>query len=229
MPFYNYRQNNPNGSFIYDEKYGLSVNTYVEANDASAANSRAATIGLYFENDRWFEKDESLYDAKVPEPEAPILHDEFDSYGTIKWIKDGYETFVHPLDKPFYGAHKDIKVIRKLTYGGKNGHGVRINDHDVGNLYSVSELGWDKTGNRMAPSPFSKKSWFEKGAVQEYTDSKDNICVRFFHNEIVSFGLIWFLKKQQATKFINLANEYLDVTPRPKLVQQVDRLIKEII
>lgn len=63
--FYKFRQNNSGGTFIFDDKRGLSVNVWVEADDLTDACNRAEKLGVYFNGvytgydceccgDRWY-------------------------------------------------------------------------------------------------------------------------------------------------------------------------------
>ena len=68
--FYEYRQINSGGSFSNSEKDGICEYVIIEALNADHANTRAETIGLYFNGceegldcpccgDRWYRADES--------------------------------------------------------------------------------------------------------------------------------------------------------------------------
>lgn len=111
--FYEFRQNNSGGGFDYDEDRGISVNVFVQAFSADEANRIAEDIGLYFDGtedgsdcpccgDRWYEASE--YDG-MDKPQV-YGFDLPSEWGPIKWIKDGYETFIHYLDGQIVGKHK---------------------------------------------------------------------------------------------------------------------------
>lgn len=51
MSFYEFRQNNSGGNFVFDEEEGISVSVIVEANSEKQAIALASTIGLYFDGD----------------------------------------------------------------------------------------------------------------------------------------------------------------------------------
>jgi hypothetical protein len=46
--FYEYRQNNSGGSFDIDDAAGIGVIVWIEATDDRHADSRAESIGIYF-------------------------------------------------------------------------------------------------------------------------------------------------------------------------------------
>ncbi|MFI2242397.1 DUF7296 family protein [Streptomyces chrestomyceticus] len=110
MPFFTYCQNNSYGSFDYNEANGVSVYVIIEADSAESANDKATDIGLYFDGegdcpccgDRWGPCGEG--DA-CDEPEVygrPVS--EWDD-GT-KWIRKGFEAFVHYADGRVTGYRK---------------------------------------------------------------------------------------------------------------------------
>lgn len=101
--FYEYRQNNSGGGFVFAKTSGISVYVIVEANSLDEANERAEGIGLYFDGvdnghdcsccgDRWSEP----WKRGTERPEIsgkPV--DLFQpTYG--KWAPEGFpEVFVH--------------------------------------------------------------------------------------------------------------------------------------
>lgn len=160
MAWYYIDQNNSGGSFNYDKKSGVSVNVYIEADSHFEANNRARQIGIYFDDTyavdcpccgpRWCPVSEhDRINGNPPEKDAPLYRDT-QNY-VLKWMKDGeYETFVHPKDAPFYGAH--IEIIDTAVYGGVYGYGLQISvTGDVGEIFPVSSRGCDETGNKFAP------------------------------------------------------------------------------
>lgn len=69
--FYDFDQNNPGGKFHIDDKKGLGVRVWIEANNIEEAIDRAEDIGIYFNGvadgrdcsccdggDRWHEPNE---------------------------------------------------------------------------------------------------------------------------------------------------------------------------
>lgn len=230
MSWYNYRQNNSGGSFVYDEYSGISVNVWIEADNAVHADDRAINIGLYFDGDedcsccgdRWSSKssywNDDAEDEDPPEPNEPIYKDEFNSWDIIhKWRPDGeYETFVHPLGQEFYGAHATTEVVRKLTYGGSNGYGIRIgSDYVTDKPVPVSEFGWDKSGNFSAPS--AGYQYYSVDPVHKYYLHKSGMRIQ--HVPDFGYTTVWTPNKQLAEKVIAAINAYLDVTPRPDPVK----------
>lgn len=107
MSFWNFRQNNSGGSFVFDAVRGISVNVIVEADSADEAIARAEQIGVYFDGcaagydctccgDRWYRpwSDEGT--------EAPKIYDEDVSNGVYRdrygWSDDGIEGYIHYRD-----------------------------------------------------------------------------------------------------------------------------------
>jgi hypothetical protein len=102
--FFHFHQNNTFGKFIEDESKGIGSDVIIEADSASEANSRALSIGIYFDGcasgddcpccgDRWSRVDE--YEAT----EKPEIYG-----GTISELrKSSYrkEVFVHYKDGTF--------------------------------------------------------------------------------------------------------------------------------
>ena len=89
--FYEYRQNNSGGSFSNSEKDGICEYVIIEALDEDHANTRAETIGLYFNGceegydcpccgDRWYKANErdgskvpSIYGKPVEETKKDLF------------------------------------------------------------------------------------------------------------------------------------------------------------
>lgn len=90
--FFQFRQNNSGGYFVHDDKRGISVEVWVEADDEAEAVQRAEEIGLYFDGagdcpccgDRWYS---SCWDSQE-EPPAVVR-------GYTKWMKGDPEGYVH--------------------------------------------------------------------------------------------------------------------------------------
>lgn len=232
MGWYHYRQNNSGGSFSYSEYSGISVNVWIEADNAILADERAQAIGLYFDGDgdcsccgdRWYPKasywndDPELEDP--PQPEETMKRDEFDSWSGRKWRADGeYETFVHPVDKEFYGAHATVETVRKLTYGEENGYGFVVHKNSVSETYPVSELGWDKTGNHSAPAPGYQYYRPEDGEFYE-----NEVGMRIEHIAAYEYARVWSPTEELADKAIVDINAYLDTTPRPNAIRKLFKL-----
>lgn len=109
--FYLYSQNNSGGSFIHDPAAGISHYVIVQAFSAAEADTRAESIGLYFDGDgdcpccgdRWSEQnygwnsegdaEPSIY-GRVVNLDGPMENTDGLS---IKWI-DGPEGYVHYLN-----------------------------------------------------------------------------------------------------------------------------------
>jgi hypothetical protein len=234
MSWYKYHQNNSGGTHIYDKNNGISVNVWVEADNEVHADDRAESIGIYFDGSmdcsccgsRWSSADYAYNDKDElpPGPEETLKKDEFDSFSTIKWSHDGqYETFVHPLGESFYGAHAEIEIVRKLTYGAENGYGFIVRRADVDEEpYAVSELGCDKEGNRSAPSP-----GYQHYRLSDYDEYFLNeVGMRIKHVAQFEYASVWSPTKELAEKAIREINAYLDVSPRPNAVRQLFKLWK---
>lgn len=125
MAWYEYNQNNSGGSFVEDDSVGKFV--LIEAESAEKANSRAESVGIYFDGcdkdydcpccgDRWYPawRDEgaekpSIYGKQVTRRKGTVLIDGFAS-----GLYEG--TTLHLYHKN--GTHERI-----FTKGGKvTGH-----------------------------------------------------------------------------------------------------------
>ncbi len=64
--WYEFRQNNSGGHFVFDEHKGIGVDVWIEADSPEAANDIALALGIYFDGvaknmdcgccgDRWYE------------------------------------------------------------------------------------------------------------------------------------------------------------------------------
>lgn len=93
LEFFTFSQNNSGGSFIIDEKAGITEFVIVEAKDYNDANRRAKDIGLYFDGvandqdcqccgDRWCEQ-WNEHGTKKPEVYGKPVKDA-DCYGSNK-------------------------------------------------------------------------------------------------------------------------------------------------
>jgi len=122
--FYEFNQNNSGGDFDHDPEQGISHWVIIEAPDIATANTRAKSIGLYFDGcssgrdcsccgDRWSEaygegtEQPQVYNTVVG-PNEPTT--EKDLY--IKWIK-GPEGYIHYLNgtvSPFWENPKPKKA-----------------------------------------------------------------------------------------------------------------------
>ena len=102
--FYQYSQNNSGGSFDFDREKGITHHVVIEAENASLADRRAESIGLYFDGEgdcpccgsRWSEagcnegtEEPSVYDI----PLGVVFKSTWGG-----WMKEGYETVVHFAD-----------------------------------------------------------------------------------------------------------------------------------
>ena len=102
--FYHYSQNNSGGSFDFDREKGITHYVVIEAENASLADRRAKSIGLYFDGegdcpccgDRWRE----AYGKGAEEPSvyARPLGVFVNKDNWRGWMKEGYETVVHFAD-----------------------------------------------------------------------------------------------------------------------------------
>lgn len=162
--WYRYHQNNSGGSFRYDGGRGLSVNVYVEATSPSHADSRMESLGVTFGDydscsccgDRWSEADSwsEVEAGELPEAEEVLVKDDNKKgHFVTKWLPQGdYETFVHPLEGEFYGAHRELKHITRYI----TGYGMSYDSRSCGEIIEVGDDGWDTSGNFHAPAPQAK-------------------------------------------------------------------------
>lgn len=218
--WYRFNQNNSGGSHAYDASAGISVNVYIEAENAIEANERAESIGIYFNGvdegydcsccgDSWYPAYD--YDAvnNVPSPDEPfIIDDNSSGLKPIKWMKDGQaETFIHPLNKPFYGTfQKLVHIKRKVT-----GYGMYFSHYDVGDIIAVGDDGWDRSGNFQAPSPNAEVYLTSDSKITDYGK------VRIQHTKSV-FGTgynytAWSADKSALEHIRNNMLKYIDSIP----------------
>jgi hypothetical protein len=112
--FYSFRQNNSGGHFEFNEKDGISVLVVVEADSVEQAESRAESIGVYFDGceagidcpccgDRWYR----LYDSDGTE--APC------EYGNEDYLifKDNFEEIdgYFSCNPPAFVHYKDGRIV----------------------------------------------------------------------------------------------------------------------
>ena len=101
--FYHFSQNNSGGSFVFDERQGLTHHVIIEAHSADEANSRGEALGMYFDGegdcpccgDRWYPVSESDGDEVASMYGEPVAHGLKDSF---HWMADGREVAVHYAD-----------------------------------------------------------------------------------------------------------------------------------
>lgn len=127
--FFDYRQNNSGGSFVFDKKRGISVNVIIEANSAKDADEIAQSKGLYFDGvsegfdceccgDRWYPRD-NYFSTEEGDP-VPSLYGtpltEHASY--VRWAEP--DTFIHYLD----GRVEAFTVPTHLELAEKDASGL---------------------------------------------------------------------------------------------------------
>lgn len=112
--FFTYNQNNSGGSFVYDEKAGITHYVIVEALSHEEANEKAKEIGLYFDGsgdcaccgNRWHEAWLADGDEAPKVYGCPAESDEVTK--PTKWMK-GYEVFIHYADGRIIGLHGEVR------------------------------------------------------------------------------------------------------------------------
>lgn len=103
--WFHFSQNNSGGSFDEDHSKGIGTDLLIEAVDANHANSRAETIGIYFDGcasgrdcsccgDRW----SSIWSDEKGDPEPMIYGTSVDGAESSCYRKD---CFIHPITGPF--------------------------------------------------------------------------------------------------------------------------------
>lgn len=107
--FYDFRQNNSGGRFLFDKGRGIGCYVIIEAESAADANDRAERIGLYFDGvdneidceccgDRWSRSWRDETGDKVPSRYGTALPTERPK-NEIEWTGKGEPTvFIHYLD-----------------------------------------------------------------------------------------------------------------------------------
>ena len=210
--WYLYNQNNSGGSFVYDDKNGLSVNVYIEAENSDHANEIAEQVGIYFDGEydcdccgnRWYPASDwpsTVDHNEIPELDEPFIKDDNNESSAfkLKWMEEGkYEAFIHPLNKPFYGAHAEFKHIKRKT----KGYGLGLYEDCISEIIPVGKDGWDKDGNFQAPSPDT----FDR----DYPSFSDNYRIKNFDNELIfatepsyGFTLVWSKDKKTLKKIVD--------------------------
>lgn len=112
MPYYGFSQNNSGGEFEIDDK--VTINVWVEANNAREANAKAEEIGIYFDGvnsemdceccgDRWSVVIET--DAQ----EFPLIS----NHGS-RWVGDGENhTIIYHADGTVGKIPKEVIQINE--------------------------------------------------------------------------------------------------------------------
>ena len=122
MKFFTFMQNNSGGSFVFDEKAGITHVVIVEARDARMANALAQSIGLYFNGegdcnccgDRWSE----LWGSETEGSDEPTVYGHSiiewatDRY-FLKWMEEKPEVFVHHLDGRIVGHLYGVEGMKR--------------------------------------------------------------------------------------------------------------------
>lgn len=112
--FFKFDQNNSGGSFVIDDERGLGAKVWIEAIDANHANSRAESLGIYFNGcadgadcnccgDRWSE----LWADEKGEPRPHI-----DPQWDFNWSDTVY---AHALDGTIHRFRKDDPVVEVVS------------------------------------------------------------------------------------------------------------------
>jgi hypothetical protein len=129
MPWFHYNQNNTGGGFDFDGGAGITHHVLIEGRDVEHANSRAESIGLYFDGvaegldcdccgDRWC----TPYDAGTDTPkvydEDPIDYGSGDEFRPTFWISPDPEIVLHPIFGPFefITPTAQVKQIEERQY-----------------------------------------------------------------------------------------------------------------
>lgn len=109
--WFDYRQNNSGGGFYFDLDAGVSVNVLIEADSAREADSKAESIGIYFDGcdtgmdcdccgDRWYRTYGDGDDVPTVYGEEVTPNAWFDDSArfSIKWMGRDPEGFLHYAD-----------------------------------------------------------------------------------------------------------------------------------
>lgn len=103
--FWEFNQNNSGGSFVFDEKNGLTHFVIIEAETKQEAIDRAESVGIYFNGcddgrdcsccgDRWYVP---YADEGTPKP--TVYGEPFNKAKlSFRWMKKGKEICVHYLN-----------------------------------------------------------------------------------------------------------------------------------
>lgn len=220
LQWYKVRQNNSGGSFDYDSTTGISVEIFIQAPTVEDARDVQSRIGAMDNSDscsccgdRWSEVSTwgKVEADDVPERDAVMVIDKNAKNSfTIKWTPKGkYEAFIHPWEQPFYGAHKELKVIpRTMT-----GFGMRYSEDSVGKIFPVGEDGWSEDENVSAPAPNSER-WS--------SDIKIIVDERHLRIEEYNYGgatqyIAWARKSETLEKLLERVESYAALKKRPSM------------
>lgn len=110
LRWYEYSQNNSGGSFVHDSGSGIGYAVWVQARNAAEADSRAKSIGLYFDGvedgsdcsccgDRWSSKDWGWDEGQTEEPTVYAGRWGGADENGLRW---GLPTYAHRYDGTFY-------------------------------------------------------------------------------------------------------------------------------
>lgn len=208
--FYDFRQNNSGGSFVYDANSGISIHVIVEADNEFAAKNKAETIGIYFDGcstgrdcsccgDRWSDYVDgevvpSIYGTEVkPNQDYPAADEK--SFGT-KWRPEGEpDGFIHYADGRVEGFYQNTAARKDLE--GQYGWGVTFNKFGV-NKFLCGSNGWDETGNY---SPLADR--FSLGKEKsKFPPDGPTFWMHKMPGQEWGFGGAWFPTEAEADEFV---------------------------
>jgi hypothetical protein len=142
-----------------DSKKWLFIETTSE-NMALAIAKDTGEIGLWDDEDVYFYPVPSGASFDTGAPQGPPARGENvrtmdlgGRYTAKDYAKDKpLPAHVYPEDGEFYIAWQDgYRYVNEAVYGGENGYGVRVWERSVSNVFPVSAVGWDESGNQSAP------------------------------------------------------------------------------
>lgn len=246
MAWYKYRQNNPGGRYEIDDSRGISLSVYVEARDEHHADVRATGIGLYLDGcedgydcsccgDRWSPAQDycEVSPEDVPAKDAPHIRDDNDSQYVFehRTREDGeYETYVHPLDGSFYGAHGTYIHKKRIA----TGYGLFFDETTIGDVFEVGDDGWDVTGNRSAPAPGQRLSWTLTSQIADVDAGLRIESFESVYNGIMAYRL-WSDDRTRLETIRSNVADFLSSRPKltmsvalPGAVDEVKKSIREI-
>lgn len=123
MAYWTFDQNNSGGSFVFDERRGLTHYVVIEADSREEAISRAEDIGIYFNGcsdgrdcsccgDRWHTPwNEAGDDAPEVYGQNVRANGGYKPSFGKGWMAEGREVCIHPKDGPmeWFGTISEAK------------------------------------------------------------------------------------------------------------------------
>lgn len=176
-------EQNDSACVIYDEVKGMTQNVYIESEVEEDALSKLESLGVIIV-DR-LNVLSSIHADSVPAENDLLPLDSF----VDKLIPDGYDAFVHPLGKQFYGAYKETEPVPEFK---ATGYGMAVSGFSCTDIFPVGDNGWDEEEEFDSPSPGrieEMKDQFEINTLGELI--KDDPDLKIMYSDANGYYTIW--------------------------------------